>query len=87
MRSAPASLGIILSLSLLAVPSGTTGESPDAVPADENDATEPVYVTWSGDFAGFLDVPGDPQQFPWGFRMLEGNRAVRTSDDPASAAT
>jgi hypothetical protein len=82
MRSARASLGIILSLSLLAVPSGTTGQSPDAVPADENEATEPVYVTWSGDFAGFLDMPGEPQQFPWGFRTLEGNRAVQTSEDP-----
>ena len=64
------------------MPNGTTGQSPDAVPADENEATEPVYVTWSGDFAGFLDMPWEPQPFPWGFRMLEGNRAVQTSEDP-----
>jgi len=82
MRSARTSFGIILTLGLLAVPVGATGQSADEAPADDNETTEPVYVTWSGDFAGFLDVPGEPVQFPWGFRMLEGNRATQTSEDP-----
>jgi hypothetical protein len=73
---------IILALSLLALSSATIGQSPVAAPVDDNSADEPVYVTWSGDFAAFLDVPAEPQQFPWGFRMLEGNRAVQTSEDP-----
>ena len=82
MRTARTSLGIILALSLLALPSAAISQSPDAAPADDNAAAEPVYVTWSGDFTGSLDVPMEPQQFPWGFRMLEGNRAVQTSEDP-----
>jgi hypothetical protein len=82
MRSARTSFGIILTLSLLALPIGATGQSSDAAPVDENEATEPVYVTWSGDFAEFLDVPGEPQQFPWGSRDYYGNRAFQTSEDP-----
>jgi hypothetical protein len=82
MRSARTSFGIILTLSLLALPIGATGQSPDAAPVDGNEAAEPVYVTWSGDFAGFLNVPGEPQQFPWGSREYHGNRAIQTSEDP-----
>ena len=82
MRSARTSFGIILTLGLLAVPVGATGQSADEAPADDNEATEPVHVTWTGDFAGWVDVPGEPEQFPWGFRMFEGNRATQTSEDP-----
>jgi len=82
MRSARTSFGIILTLSLLALPIGATGQSSDAAPVDGNEATEPVYVTWSGVYAGDLDVPGEPQQFPWGSREYHGNRAIQTSEDP-----
>ena len=72
----------ILTLSLLALPVGATGQSPDEAPAVDNETTEPVYVTWSGDFAGFLDVPGEPEYFPGYYRMFEGNRATQTSEYP-----
>ncbi len=82
MRSTRASFGIILTLFLLALPIGATGQSSAEEPVDDSEATGPVYVTWSGDFAGFLDVPGEPQQFPWGSRAYHGNRATQTSEDP-----
>ena len=82
MRSARTFFGIILTLSLLALPGGATGQSSDATPVDDNAATEPVYVTWSGDYAGWLDVPGETEDFPGFFRMFEGNRATQTSEDP-----
>ncbi|MEA2026983.1 MAG: hypothetical protein U9O18_09870, partial [Chloroflexota bacterium] len=82
MRSARTLFGIVLTLSLLALPSGAVGQSSDEAPVDDNEATEPVYVTWSGDYAGWVDVPGEPEQFPGYFRMFEGNRATQTSEDP-----
>jgi len=82
MRSARTSFGIILTLGLLAVPVGATGQSADEAPADDNETTEPVYVTWSGTSAGMLDVPGEPEQFPGYSRLVEGNRAIQTSEDP-----
>ena len=81
MRSARTSFGIILTLSLLALPIGATGQSSDEAQVDDNEATEPAYVTWSGDFADFLYVPREPQQFPWGSREYHGNRAFQTSED------
>jgi hypothetical protein len=82
MRSARTSFGIILTLSLLAVPFGATGQSSDEAPVDDNEATQPVHVTWSGYFTEFISVPGEPQQFPWGLRTFGGNRATQTSEDP-----
>ena len=82
MRSARTPIGIVLTLSLLALPASAVGQSSDAAPADDNESTEPVYVTWSGDFAGMLDMPGEPEVFPGYYRALEGNRATQTSDDP-----
>ena len=82
MRSTRTFVGLVLTLSLLAVPIGATGQSSDEAPVDANAATEPVYVTWSGDYAGWLDVPGETEYFPGCFRMFEGNRATQTSEDP-----
>jgi hypothetical protein len=61
---------------------GATGQSSDEAPAGDNEATEPVYVTWSGDFAGMIPMPMEMQRFPWGLRTFEGNRATQTSEDP-----
>ncbi len=82
MRSARTFVGIVLTLSLMAVPVGATGQSSDETPVDANAATDPVYVTWCGDFAGWLDVRGEPEQFPWGIRRPGGNRATQISEDP-----
>ena len=56
------------------------GQSSDEAAAGDNEATEPVYVTWSGDFAGWLDVPGEPEYFTGYYRMFEGNRATQISE-------
>jgi len=82
MRSVRTSFGIILTLSLLALPIGTPGQASDEAAPNDNEATEPVYVTWSGTIVDFLDVPGEPQQFPWGSREYHGNTATQTSEDP-----
>jgi hypothetical protein len=82
MRSVRTSFGIILTLSLLALSIGTPGQASDEAAPNDNEATEPVYVTWSGTIVDFLDVPGEPQQFPWGSREYHGNTATQTSEDP-----
>jgi hypothetical protein len=82
MRTARTSIGIILTLGLLAVPLAATGQSSDEAAAGDNEATAPVHVTWSGTYAGTIDVPPAPVQFPGYFRMFEGNRATQTSEDP-----
>jgi hypothetical protein len=73
---------LTLSLVLLALPASAVGQSTDEAPADDNESTEPVYVTWSGDFAGMLDMRGEPEILDGYTRALEGNRAKQTSDDP-----
>ncbi len=82
MRSARTSFGIILALSLLALPVGATGQSSDEPAADDNETAAPVHVTWSGYFTGWVPVPGEPEQFPGYYRMFGGNRATQTSEDP-----
>jgi len=87
MRSARTSIGIILTLGLLAVPLGATGQSSDEPAAGENEATEPVYVTWTGGYAGQFDVPGEPEPFPWGERRYTGLRSTQNSEDPRISGT
>jgi hypothetical protein len=84
MRAARTSIGIILTLSLLALPLGATGQSSDEAPAGDNEATEPVYVTWSGYAVDMdeLSVPGEPETFPWGSREYIWMRARQSSEDP-----
>ena len=84
MRSARTSFGIILTLSLLAVPVGATGQSSDEAPPDENEAAAPVHVTWSGAAVDMdeLSVPGEPETFPWGNREYIWMRARQFSEDP-----
>ena len=81
MRSARTSFGIILALSLLALPVGATGQSSDEAPADDNETAARVHETWTGAAVGGFRVPSEQGQ-PGGSQKYTGWRATQTSDDP-----
>lgn len=82
MRSARRLVGILLALSLLALPGAATAQSSDEPPPAGSQSDAPVYVTWTGIASSVFDVPEEPETFPWGTRQHYGVHARQTSDDP-----
>jgi|GEM_PF-3185818 len=83
MRTARTIAGSVLTLSLLAVPCGTAGQSSDELPADGNEDAAPVHVTWTGAYGWSFPVDQPDEVFPWGIREHTGwHLSSYTSDDP-----
>jgi hypothetical protein len=82
MRSARTLIGTVLALALLGLPGAASAQSSEEPQSADNQTAEPVFVTWSGPFQSFLDVPGEQEYFPWGIRGYAGVRAALISDDP-----